>query len=66
MRSLPSRHPSVTNAPKTKSALVTERALLALGGDPPFIADILGDLSEEYTYRAEHEGVYAARSWYVR
>jgi len=66
MRSLPSRHPSVTNAPKTKSALVTERALLALGGDPAFIADILGDLSEEYTYRAEHEGIYAARFWYVR
>jgi hypothetical protein len=40
--------------------------LLALGGDPAFIADLLGDLSEEYTYRAEHDGVYAARFWYGR
>jgi len=66
MRSIPSRAPSVTTAPKTKSALVTERALLALGGDPAFITDLLGDLSEEYTYRAAHDGVYAARLWYVR
>jgi hypothetical protein len=66
MRSIPSRQPSVTNAQKTKSALVTERALLALGSDPAFIADLLGDLSEEYTHRAAHDGVYAARLWYVR
>jgi hypothetical protein len=66
MRSIPSRQPSVTNAQKTKSALVTERALLALGGDPAFITDLLGDLSEEYTFRAAHDGVYAARLWYVR
>jgi hypothetical protein len=66
MRSIPSRQPSVTTAPKTKSALVTERALLALGGDPAFITDLLGDLSEEYTYRAAHDGVPAARFWYLR
>ena len=66
MRSTPSREPSVTTAPKTKSALVTERALLALGGDPAFITDLLGDLSEEYTHRAVHDGVPAARFWYVR
>jgi hypothetical protein len=66
MRSIPSRQPSVTNAQKTKSALVTWRALLALGSDPAFIADLLGDLSEEYTHRAAHDGVYAARLWYVR
>jgi hypothetical protein len=66
MRSVPSRQPSVTTAPKTNSALVAERALLALGGDPAFITDLLGDLSEEYTYRAAHDGVYAARFWYVR
>jgi hypothetical protein len=61
-----SHPPSVTTAPKTNSALVAERVLLALGGDPAFIADLLGDLSEEYTYRAAHDGVYAARLWYVR
>jgi hypothetical protein len=66
MRSLPSRQPSVTTAPKTKSALVTERALLALGGDPAFITDLLGDLSEEYTHRAAHDGPFAARFWYLR
>jgi len=66
MRSSPSRQPSVTTASKTNSAPVTERALLALGGDPAFITDLLGDLSEEYTYRAAHDGVSAARLWYVR
>jgi hypothetical protein len=66
MPSIPSRQPSGTTAPKTNSALLTDRALLALGGDPAFIADLLGDLNEEYTYRAEHDGVYAARLWYVR
>jgi hypothetical protein len=66
MRSLPSRQPSVTIAPKTKSALVTERALLALGGDPAFITDLLGDLNEEYTHRAAQDGVHAARFWYLR
>jgi hypothetical protein len=66
MRSIPSRQPSVTNAQKTKSAPLTERALLALGGDPAFITDLLGDLNEEYTCRAEHDGVYAARFWHLR
>jgi hypothetical protein len=65
MRSLPSRQPSITTTPKTESALVTERALLALGGDPAFITDLLGDLSEEYTQRAAHGGVPAARFWYL-
>lgn len=66
MRSVASRQRSVTTAPKTKSALVTERTLLALGGDPFYITDLLGDLSEEYTYRAAHDGVYAARFWCLR
>lgn len=64
MPSIPSR--SVTSPPKTASALVAEHVLLALGGDSAFIADLLGDLSEEYTHRAAHDGVYAARRWYVR
>jgi hypothetical protein len=66
MRSIPSRQPSITSAQKTKSALVTERALLALGGDQAFITDLLGDLSEEYTHRAARDGVPAARFWYLR
>ena len=62
----PSRHPKTATMAKANSALLTDRTLLALGGDPDFIADVLGDLSEEYTYRAAHDGVYAARLWYVR
>lgn len=61
----PSRQPVLVTPPKTNSALLTDRVLLALGGDPAFIADLLGDLSEEYTYRAAHDGVYAARLWYA-
>jgi hypothetical protein len=66
MPPLPSRQPVLATPPKTNSALLTDRALLALGGDPAFIADLLGDLSEEYTYRVAHDGVYAAKLWYVR
>lgn len=62
----PSRHPKIATPAKTNPELVTDRALLALGGDPAFVADLLGDLSEEYTYRAAHDAVYAARLWYVR
>jgi hypothetical protein len=62
----PSRQLVLVTPPKTNSALLTDRALLALGGDPAFIADLLGDLSEEYTYRSAHDGVYAARLWYAR
>ena len=62
----PSRHPKTATVAKANSALLTDRTLLALGSDPAFIADVLGDLSEEYTYRAAHDGVYAARLWYVR
>jgi hypothetical protein len=65
-RSIPPRQPSGTTPPKTNSALATEGALLALGGDPAFISDLLGDLSEEYTQRAAHDGVAAARLWCAR
>jgi hypothetical protein len=66
MPSIHPRQPTIATAAKTNSALLTERVLLALGGEPAFIADLLGDLSEEYTYRAARDGVYAARLWYVR
>jgi hypothetical protein len=66
MLSTRSRHPAITTAAKTRSALLTDRALLALGGDPAFIADLLGDLSEEYADRAARDGICAARLWYVR
>jgi hypothetical protein len=65
MPPLPSRQPEIATAAKTNSALVTDRALLALGSDPAFIADLLGDLSEEYADRATRDGICAARLWYV-
>jgi hypothetical protein len=60
------RQPGTATAPETKSRLLSDRALLALGGDPAFIADFLGDLREEYTYRAARYGVHSARWWYAR
>jgi len=66
MPSVPSRQSAIATAPKTNSALLIDRAMLALGGDPAFIADLLGDLSEEYAYRAAHGGICAAKLWYVR
>jgi hypothetical protein len=65
MPPLPSRQPEIATAAKTNSALITDRALLALGSDPAFIADLLGDLSEEYADRATRDGICAARLWYV-
>jgi hypothetical protein len=46
--------------------VTADRALLAIGGDPAFIADLLGDLSEEYADRAASDGIWAARLWYGR
>jgi hypothetical protein len=66
MLPIPSRERAIANAPGTNSARLPDRVLLALGADPALIADLLGDLSEEYTQRAEYSGVLAARCWYVR
>jgi hypothetical protein len=45
--------------------VTADRALLAIGGDPDFVADLLGDLSEEYADRTASDGVWAARLWYA-
>ena len=66
MRSMPSRQPAITTAAKNNPALLVDRTLLSLGSDPAFIADLLGDLSEEFADRAERDGTSAARWWYVR
>ena len=66
MRSIPSRQPAITTAAKNRPALLVDRTLLSLGSDPAFIADLLGDLSEEFADRAERDGTAAARWWYVR
>jgi hypothetical protein len=46
--------------------VTADRALLALGGDPAFVADLLGDLSEEYAERIATDGIWFARLWYAR
>jgi hypothetical protein len=46
--------------------VTADRALLAIGGDPDFVADLLGDLSEEYAERVATGGIWVARLWYVR
>jgi hypothetical protein len=66
MPSIRSRPPAIATRAKTRSALLIDRTLLALGSDPAFIADLLGDLSEEYADRAERDGICAAKWWYVR
>ncbi|MEO7456486.1 MAG: hypothetical protein ABIY52_09505, partial [Gemmatimonadaceae bacterium] len=44
----------------------TERLLAAIGADPGFADDVLGDLAEECAKRAEMHGARSARFWYVR
>lgn len=65
-RPIPSLDHEIAPVPKTNSELLTDRALLALGGDPGFIADLLGDLSEEYSGRVASDGIWSARLWYAR
>lgn len=49
---------------RTESQSVTERLLQALGADPDFAEGVLGDLAEEYAFRAARDGISAARWWY--
>src|SRR5689334_23141908 len=65
MRPNSNRHAMAT-ASSTGSLPAVDRALIALGCDAHFIADLLGDLSQEYADRAVHDGVVAARLWYAR
>lgn len=43
-----------------------ERLLEALGAQPGFRDAVLGDLAEEFAYRAAHEGAGRSRHWYYR
>jgi hypothetical protein len=45
--------------------VTADRALLAIGGDPAFVTDLLGDLREEYADRTASDGIWAARLWYA-
>lgn len=66
MVSIRSRQAAIATTAKTRSEPLIDRTLLALGSDSAFIADMLGDLSEEYAHRAESDGRCAAKWWYVR
>ena len=50
----------------TSPPYLTERLLGALGAQPGFRDDVLGDLAEEFVRRAVHEGASGARRWYRR
>ena len=43
-----------------------ERLLHALGADPAFVDDVLGDLAEERAARTISDGARSARLWYLR
>lgn len=43
-----------------------ESLLEALGAEPGFRDSVLGDLAEEFTARAESDGMASAESWYRR
>jgi hypothetical protein len=43
-----------------------ESTLHALGAEPQFRDDLLGDLAEELAVRAERDGRWSARLWYYR
>jgi hypothetical protein len=56
----------VAHTAKPRIAPLAERVLRRLGADPRFVEDVLGDLTEEYANRAESDGAFFARLWYVR
>lgn len=43
---------------------LVEALLEALGAEPRYRENVLGDLAEEFASRAEHDGVDRAREWY--
>jgi hypothetical protein len=59
------RH-ALKQASSNDSLPAVDRALIALGCDARFIADLLGDLRQEYVDRAAHDGIVAAGLWYIR
>jgi len=45
---------------------MVEQLLLTLGVDPDFTGAVFGDFAEEYAHRGLHDGISAARRWYLR
>jgi hypothetical protein len=66
MRPTASRHQAIGTASRTSPSLKADRLLISLGCDPAFIADLLGDLREEYATRAARDGRLPAQLWYMR
>jgi hypothetical protein len=66
MRPTATRHLAIGTASRTSPSPKADSILIALGCDSAFIADLLGDLREEYATRAARDGRVRARLWYMR
>jgi hypothetical protein len=62
----PTVRASASGASAPRAGSRGDSLLRALGVDPAFADDVLGDLAEEYARRAACDGAGAARWWYVR
>ncbi|HEY0528374.1 MAG TPA: hypothetical protein VGD02_06065 [Gemmatimonadaceae bacterium] len=57
---------ALTAAAGARAPAAVDRILISVGCEPAFIADLLGDLREEYADVASRSGSVSARLWYVR
>jgi hypothetical protein len=62
---MPRHGPTPEATPGTEALPLAESLLKALGADPGFADDVLGDMVEERALRAARDGVVAARWWYI-
>jgi hypothetical protein len=63
MRRTAFQHLAIDTASRTSPSLKADNILIALGCDSALIADLLGDLREEYASRATRDGMVRARLW---
>jgi hypothetical protein len=66
MRPITSPQRAITTGSGSATPPRFDRVLISLGCPPGFVADLLGDLRQEYTERAASDGRFAARLWYAR
>ena len=64
MRPVTSRRRAVPTGSSDATLPRLDRVLISLGCQPAFINDLLGDLRQEYTERADNDGRFAAGLWY--
>lgn len=58
--------PPRADARGARKSPLAERLLQGIGADSQFVEAVLGDLAEEFASRAERDGSWLARLWYVR